>query len=65
MKLIMGVLSHKIRKQAKDRGVSYSFLFMRASGNQLTQITSLIDSGFFIAPDRRSDISHSKKPGRP
>ena len=39
------VLSYRIRKAAKRRQVSYSFLFMRASGDQLREITSLIDSG--------------------
>jgi NADPH:quinone reductase-like Zn-dependent oxidoreductase len=39
------VLSHGIRKAAKRRQVSYSFLFMRASGPQLREITSLIDAG--------------------
>ncbi|ANN20003.1 NADPH:quinone oxidoreductase [Amycolatopsis orientalis] len=38
------VLSHRVRKAAKRRGISYSFLFMRASGAQLREITSLIDS---------------------
>jgi NADPH:quinone reductase-like Zn-dependent oxidoreductase len=42
---VMRVLSHRIRKAAKRRGISYSFLFMRASGAQLGEITSLIDSG--------------------
>ncbi len=39
------VLSHRIRKTAKRSQVSYSFLFMRASGDQLREITSLIDAG--------------------
>jgi NADPH:quinone reductase-like Zn-dependent oxidoreductase len=39
-------LSYRIRKAAKGRQVSYSFLFMRSNGDQLRQITSLIDSGF-------------------
>ena len=39
------VLSYRIRKAARRRQVSYSFLFMRASGDQLREITSLIDSG--------------------
>lgn len=39
------VLSHRIRKAAKRRQVSYSFLFMRANGDQLREITSLIDAG--------------------
>jgi NADPH:quinone reductase-like Zn-dependent oxidoreductase len=42
---VMRLLSSGIRKKAKARGVSYSFLFMRASGEQLSQITSLIESG--------------------
>ncbi|WP_410644007.1 NADP-dependent oxidoreductase [Amycolatopsis sp. lyj-346] len=42
---IMGVLSHRTRKAAKRRQVGYEFLFMRASGAQLREITALIDSG--------------------
>ena len=45
LKLVMQVLSFRIRKKAKRRNVSYSFLFMRANGRQLREITSLIDSG--------------------
>jgi NADPH:quinone reductase-like Zn-dependent oxidoreductase len=45
LRLIMRLLSHRIRKKAKRRHVSYSFLFMRASGDQLRAIGSLIDSG--------------------
>jgi alcohol dehydrogenase len=45
MKLIMRLLSSSIRKKAKRRGVSFSFLFMKANGNQLREITELIDSG--------------------
>jgi NADPH:quinone reductase-like Zn-dependent oxidoreductase len=39
------VLSRRIRKAAGRRQVGYSFLFMRANGDQLREITSLIDSG--------------------
>lgn len=39
------VLSFGIRRKAKARGVGYSFLFMRANGAQLGQITSLIEAG--------------------
>jgi NADPH:quinone reductase-like Zn-dependent oxidoreductase len=46
LRQLMRVLSHGIRKRAKRRGVSYSFVFMRANGDQLREITSLIDSGF-------------------
>lgn len=42
---VLRLLSHAIRKKAKQRGVTYSFLFMRAHGAQLREITSLIESG--------------------
>lgn len=44
LKLVMRLLSYRIRKEAKRRGVSYSFLYMRASGDQLRELTALIDS---------------------
>lgn len=49
LKLVMTVLSDGVRKKAKRQHVSYSFLFMRASGDQLREITSLIDAGI-ISP---------------
>lgn len=45
VKQIMRVLSFGIRKRAKRHGISFSFLFMKASGSQLRQITALIESG--------------------
>ena len=39
------VLSCRIRMRAKRRRVTYSFLFMRASGAQLRELTMLIDAG--------------------
>jgi NADPH:quinone reductase-like Zn-dependent oxidoreductase len=42
---IFSALSSGIRRKAKRRGVSYSFLFMRADDAQLREITSLIESG--------------------
>lgn len=42
---VLRLLSFGIRRKAKGRGVSYSFLFMRANGAQLSQITSLIEAG--------------------
>jgi NADPH:quinone reductase-like Zn-dependent oxidoreductase len=39
------LLSFGIRRQAKRHGISYSFVFMRANGEQLSKITSLIESG--------------------
>ena len=41
----MRLLSYRIRRKAKRHRVDYSFLFMRASGDQLREITSLIESG--------------------
>ena len=40
----MTVLSLKTRRAARRQGVRYSFLFMRASGAQLDEITKLIDT---------------------
>ncbi|MGT2471550.1 NADP-dependent oxidoreductase [Paraburkholderia terrae] len=42
---VMRFLSYRIRRAAKRRGVTYSFLFMRADGDQLGQIATLIDAG--------------------
>ena len=40
---VMHLLSHRIRSAARRRRVSYSFLFMKASGEQLREIGRLID----------------------
>jgi NADPH:quinone reductase-like Zn-dependent oxidoreductase len=45
MKQVTRLLSHRIRSNAGRRRVSYSFLFMRASGDQLREIGALIDAG--------------------
>ena len=45
VKLIIKLLSSGIKKKAKRLGVNFSFLFMRAEGNQLSEITSLINAG--------------------
>lgn len=45
LKLVMRVLSYGVRVKAKRDQVNYSFLFMRANGDQLSEITALIDSG--------------------
>jgi NADPH:quinone reductase-like Zn-dependent oxidoreductase len=45
LRQVMRLLSYRIRQKAKRHRVSYSFLFMRASGDQLRQIGRLIDSG--------------------
>ena len=45
VKQVMRALSRGTRRQAQRLKVSYTFLFMKASGSQLRQITSLIESG--------------------
>lgn len=45
LKLILKFLSAGIRKKANRLGVNFSFLFMNAQGEQLSQITALLDSG--------------------
>ncbi|WP_399095712.1 NADP-dependent oxidoreductase [Streptomyces sp. BBFR2] len=41
----MNALSWKTRRRAERRGVTYSFLFMKADGGQLRELTRLIDTG--------------------
>jgi NADPH:quinone reductase-like Zn-dependent oxidoreductase len=45
VKLITKILSSGVKKKAKRLGVNFSFLFMRAQGEQLSQITKLIEAG--------------------
>jgi NADPH:quinone reductase-like Zn-dependent oxidoreductase len=45
MRLAVRMLSAGIRRKARARGIGYSFLFMKADGSQLREITPLIESG--------------------
>lgn len=45
LRTLLWVLSRGIRSRASGRGVTYSFLFMRAHGEQLRRIAALIESG--------------------
>jgi NADPH:quinone reductase-like Zn-dependent oxidoreductase len=45
VRLAMRLLSAKVRRAARKRGVDYSFLFMRPNGAQLGTIATLIDEG--------------------
>lgn len=45
IRLAVAGLSTKIRRQAKKLGVSYEFLLMEASGEQLRTIATLVDDG--------------------
>jgi len=45
IRLVMTALSFRTRRRARRHQVTYSFLFMRASGDQLRELTELIDAG--------------------
>lgn len=45
IKLVTKLLSYTVKKKATKLGVNYSFLFMKAQGEQLSQITKLIEHG--------------------
>lgn len=45
LKQVIRLLSRGIRSKARQQGVTYTFLFMRANGRQLSEITSLVESG--------------------
>ncbi|MCC7596111.1 NADP-dependent oxidoreductase [Janthinobacterium sp. FW305-129] len=45
LKLVFGLLSRKIIGQARRRGASYAFHFVRPDGGQLAQIAALLDAG--------------------
>ena len=45
VKLFMRFLSSGIRRKARRRNVTFSFLFMKASGRQLCEIARVIESG--------------------
>ena len=45
LKQVLRALSYRIRKQAAKRGVRYAFVFMRANGKQLGEITSMVEAG--------------------
>ncbi|MCC4632004.1 MULTISPECIES: NADP-dependent oxidoreductase [Xanthomonas] len=45
LRLVMRLLSRKVRAQARQRQVSYTFLFMRGDGPQLRTLAGLLDSG--------------------
>ncbi|MBI4900713.1 MAG: NADP-dependent oxidoreductase [Actinobacteria bacterium] len=45
LRLAIGGLSAKVRRQARRLGVDYSFLWMRADGRQLAEIAALVEAG--------------------
>lgn len=63
---VLRLLSRGIRSRAKQQRVTYTFVFMRADGRQLSEITSLVESGairpvidrVFTFQDTRSALAH-------
>jgi NADPH:quinone reductase-like Zn-dependent oxidoreductase len=45
VKLVMRLLSSGVKRKARGRGIGYSFLFMKANGAQLREISRLIEGG--------------------
>ena len=44
LKFVFGLMSRKIKRLAKKRDISYSFLFVRPDGAQLTEIGKLLEA---------------------
>lgn len=44
LRFVFGLMSRKIRRLAQQRSVSYSFLFVRPDGTQLTAISKLLET---------------------
>lgn len=45
LRMLTGLLSMSVRRKAKKLNVDFRFLFMRAEGKQLSEITSLVEAG--------------------
>jgi NADPH:quinone reductase-like Zn-dependent oxidoreductase len=45
LKQVFRAMSYRIRRQAGKRGVRYAFVFVRANGRQLGEITSMVEAG--------------------
>lgn len=45
LRLVLRLMSARIRRKAKQAGVDYAFLFMRADGEQLGKIAKLCEAG--------------------
>lgn len=66
LKQVLRLLSRGIRSRARQQSVTYTFLFMRADGRQLSEITSLVESGairpvidrVFPFQDTRGALAH-------
>ncbi len=45
LKQVMRLLAYGIRRKAKRKDVAYTFVFMRADGEQLRELTGLVEAG--------------------
>lgn len=45
IRLAIAALSFRIRQRARRHHITYSYLFMKASGDQLRELTALLDAG--------------------
>jgi NADPH:quinone reductase-like Zn-dependent oxidoreductase len=62
VRLAVAALSYRIRRRARRRQMTYSYLFMKASGDQLRELAALIDAGI-IRPvvDRVFDFDQTRE----
>ncbi|WP_312681745.1 NADP-dependent oxidoreductase [Stenotrophomonas chelatiphaga] len=66
LRQVLRLLSRGIRRKCSRKGVAYTFVFMRASGQQLGEITSLVQAGVirpvidrvFPFQDTRGALAH-------
>lgn len=60
--LVLGWMSRKVSKAAREKNAHYEYLFMRADGAQLAQIGALVDAGV-IKPviDRTFPLAQAKE----
>ncbi|PUV25057.1 MULTISPECIES: NADP-dependent oxidoreductase [Sphingobacterium] len=62
IKMILSLISLGVRRKANKKGVSYQFLFMKSSGEQLEQITKLIEDGIIkTIVDKTYPFSHTNE----
>jgi NADPH:quinone reductase-like Zn-dependent oxidoreductase len=72
---VFGLLSRKVRRQARRLGVTFQFLFMRADGGQLAELAALVDAGairpvvtrtvgFDELPDALTGVEAGAGPGK-
>lgn len=62
IKMILSLISLGVRRKANKKGVSYQFLFMKSSGEQLQKITKLIENGIIkTVVDKTYPFSHTNE----